>query len=79
MVSVKLPEFAKLPLVPTTVIVEFPMNVALLYAAVRVSVALPELDVVMVGGEKLAVTPLGNPLTESDTVPLNPLIAIAFT
>ncbi len=79
MIRVKLPEFTKLPLVPTTVIVEFPMNVALLYAAVRVRVALSELDVVIVEGEKAAVTPFGNPLTESPTVPLNPFIGEAFT
>ncbi len=37
---------------------------------VRVSVVLP--DVATVAGENDAVTPVGNPLTENDTVPVNP-------
>lgn len=36
------------------------------------SVALPTVDVVTEAGEKLAVTPAGNPLAVSATVPLNP-------
>lgn len=43
--------FCKLPLVPVTVMVEFPMNVDVLYAEVSVSVALPKLDVVTDAGE----------------------------
>jgi hypothetical protein len=67
-----------LPLVPVTVIVEFPMKVEVLYAEVSVSVTLPEVDVVMEGAESLAVTPAGNPLTNNATVPLNPSSAEAL-
>jgi hypothetical protein len=49
-----------------------------LYAEVSVNVTLPEVDVVMEGAESLAVTPVGNPLTDSATVPLNPSWAEAL-
>lgn len=42
----------------------------LLYAEVSVSVALPNVEMVLV--DQLAVTPVGNPLTVSITVPVNP-------
>ena len=67
-----------LPLVPVTVIGEFPMNVDALYAEVSVSVTLPVVDVVMEGAERVAVTPVGRPLTDKPTAPLNPSSAVAL-
>jgi hypothetical protein len=79
-VSGKTAEFVKLPLVPVTVMVEFPMYVEELYAEVSVSVAVPTEDVVIeAAGENLAVTPAGRPLIESATVPLKPYHADAAT
>ncbi len=75
--SVKLAGIAVLPLVPVTVVVEFPMYVDVLYAAVSVSVEVPE--VVMEVGEKLAVTPAGNAPVESATVPVNAYRAETLT
>ena len=62
-------------LVPFTVNVEFPEEVEAL--SVSVSVAVP--DVAMEAGEKLYVTPVGNPVTERSTVPLNPFSADTVT
>ncbi len=76
--NVKFAELARVPLfVPVTVMAEFPMIVDVLYAAVGVGVALP--DVLMDAGEKLAVTPAGNPLTQSAAVPVNPFSAETLT
>jgi hypothetical protein len=80
-VSAKVVEFAKMPLVPVFVPVTVmglvlvyvgggPVVVELLYAEVSVSVALPNVEMVLV--DQLAVTPVGNPLTVSITVPVNP-------
>ena len=77
--SGKLAEFDKPPLIPITGTVKFPMSVALLYAAVSVRVVLPMPDVVMDGGEKLAVTPFGIVPTENAILPLNPYNASALT
>lgn len=63
------------PLVPVTVIVAAP-TVAV-FEAVKVSV-LPA-DPVTEAGLKLAVTPVGRPLTVKATVPLKPLIAETVT
>ena len=79
--SAKVVEFAKMPLVPVFVPVTVmglvlvyvgggPVVVELLYAEVSVSVALPNVEMVLV--DQLAVTPVGNPLTVSITVPVNP-------
>jgi hypothetical protein len=79
--SVKPVEFTKLPLVPVfvpvTVMPEFPMYVDVLYAEVSVSVALP--DVAMEVFDQLAVTPAGNPLTESVSAPVKPYKAETLT
>ncbi len=53
------------------------MYVDVLYAAVSVSVEVPE--VVMEVGEKLAVTPAGNAPVESATVPVNAYRAETLT
>jgi len=87
-VSAKPVEFAKMPLVPVFVPVTVmgvvlvyvgggPVVVELLYAEVSVSVALP--DVVMDVGEKLAVTPVGSPLADNVTGPVNPYCAATLT
>ena len=70
-------ETTELPLVPVTVMADCPTYVDALYAAVSLSVALPE--VVIEAGEKLAVTPAGNPLTVSATAPVNPYSAETLT
>jgi hypothetical protein len=59
--------------------VEVPTYVELLYTAVSVSVAFPTVEVETDAGLKLAVTPVGRPLTESPTVPENPYIAVTAT
>jgi hypothetical protein len=61
--------FVTPPPVPVTVSEALP-TVAL-DAAVSVSVVLPLLGEVMLAGENTAVTPFGNPLTESATVEVN--------
>ena len=62
--------FVWLPLTPLTVTMAGP-SVAVV-AALSVSVLDPFPGDAMLVGEKLAVTPLGNPVAESDTAPLNP-------
>jgi hypothetical protein len=76
-VSGKLVGIATLPLVPVTVTRELPMYVEALYAAVSVSVALPE--VAMEAVESWPVTPAGNPPTVSVTVPVNPFTGDTLT
>jgi hypothetical protein len=71
-VSARIAECDTPPLIPVTVIVEFPIKVDLLYAEVSVSVEVPKVDVVTEVGERMAVTPAGCPLTERATVPENP-------
>jgi hypothetical protein len=58
----------KVPVAPLTVTVELPMGV--LAVVVTVIVDVPE--ALRVGGEKLTVAPLGNPVALNVTVPLNP-------
>jgi hypothetical protein len=64
----------RLPLTPVSVKVEVPDGV--LPVVVTVSVALPA--PVTVAGEKLAVAPVGNPLTLNVTTPANPFSAPIF-
>ena len=60
---------AKLPEVPVMVTVAGPP-----IAAVPVAVSVRTLELAVVGlGLKLGVTPLGNPVAERDTLPVNPL------
>ena len=79
-------ESVELTLVPVTVTpvcapvcpVLPPVYVELLYAAVSVSVVVPNAlaDVKLIEeGEKLPVTPVGSPPAESATVPVNSLSA----
>jgi hypothetical protein len=65
-VSVMVVVAVRLPEVPLIVRVRTPPVTELL--AVRVSVLVP----VVVVGEKDAVTPVGNPVADSRTLPLNP-------
>ena len=65
----------RLPLVPVTVRVDVAAGVVLPVVTVIVEVPL----VVTVGGEKLAVAALGNPLALSVTVPANPFSAPMVT
>ena len=68
-------EWVRLPLVPVTVRVEVAAGVVLPVVTVIVEVPL----VVTVGGEKLAVAALGNPLALRVTVPANPFSAPMVT
>jgi hypothetical protein len=63
------------PELPVKVIVVLPA----VAAAEAVMVTLCVTPGVSVSAEGCAVTPLGNPLIATDTVPLNPLIAATFT
>jgi hypothetical protein len=66
-------EWVRLPLVPVTVMVNVPVAVwPPLPVKVRVEVPLP----VTLAGLKLAVTPDGSPLVDSETVPLKPFNAV---
>jgi hypothetical protein len=64
------------PLVPTIVKVELAAGV--LAAVVSVMVVVPD-PPVMVAGLKLAVAPVGSPLTLGVIVPVNPLTAAKVT
>ena len=68
-------ECVRLPLVPVMVSVDVPAAVVLAVVTVSVEVPLP----LIVGGEKLGVAPVGNPLALRVTVPLNPLSAPTLT
>jgi len=74
-VSVGVAEWANAPLVPAIVNVTVPVDA--LAEAVRVKVEVP--DPVMDGGLKVGVTPDGNPVTPSVTVPVKPLSAPVVT
>ena len=65
-------ECVSVPLVPVIVSVDVPTGVVL--PVVTVSVMVP--DPVTVAGEKLAVAPVGNPLTLGVTTPVNPPSAV---
>jgi hypothetical protein len=64
-------ECASVPLLPVTVTVYVPTGAVA--AALRVSVEEPEPETL--AGEKPAVTPVGKPLAESETLPENPFKA----
>jgi hypothetical protein len=61
------------PPAAVTVRVEMPANVV--EAAVSVKVSLPLPGAAMLGGAKLAETPAGSPVTDSDIKDLNPVPA----
>ena len=61
------------PLVPVMVSVELAAGVLL--AVVTVNVAVPVLPVIVLG-LKLAVAPVGNPVTVRATLPVNPFTAV---
>jgi hypothetical protein len=64
-------EWIRLPLVPVMVMVNVPVGVPP-PAPVKVSVDVPDPPMTL-AGLKLALTPDGNALVDSETVPLNPL------
>jgi hypothetical protein len=67
-------EWVRLPLVPVTVMVKVPVAVCPpLPVNVSVDVPVPPDDTVTLDGLKLALTPDGRALVDSETVPLNPL------
>src|SRR6516225_7989607 len=69
--SVTVVECVRLPLVPVMVIVYVPVGVVELVATERVELPEPATEV----GLKLAVVPLGSPLTLKFTVPVKPFTA----
>jgi hypothetical protein len=73
--SVAVAECALAPLAPVTVSEEVAPGVDTVVATVIVELPAP----VIVAGLKLAVAPVGKPLTVGVTVPLNPLIAVVVT
>ena len=66
MVRDRAAELLRLPEVPWTVTAKLPM------VAFCVAVSVSTLEVVVGFAEKLAVTPLGSPVTEMLTLPVNP-------
>lgn len=75
MVAVVVVEFVSAPLVPVIVIVEDPRGVPTPAVKVSVVVPLP----LIVAGEKLPEAPVGSPVMDKATVPVNPLIAPMVT
>jgi hypothetical protein len=75
--SVTVVEWVRLPLVPVMVMVNTPVWVPG-PLPVNVSVEVPPPPVTL-AGLKLALTPVGSPLVESVTVPLNPLSEVMVT
>ena len=67
--------WARLLLVPVTVMVKLPEGVELAVDIVRVD----DPDALIDDGPKLAVAPLGKPVALKDTVPLNPLMGVTDT
>jgi hypothetical protein len=63
--------WVRAPLVPVIVSVEAPTAAEVDVVSVRVEVP----EVLMEVGEKLAVTPVGNPVADSATVPVKPFDA----
>lgn len=64
-----------MPLVPVIVNGKLPVGVVLAVVTVKVE----EPEVVTDAGLKLAVAPVGSPLTLRFTVPVNPLVGVTVT
>jgi hypothetical protein len=75
--SVTVVVWVRLPLVPVMVMVNVPVAVPP-PAPVKVSVDVPDPPVTL-AGLKLALTPDGSALVDSETVPLNPLSGVIVT
>lgn len=68
-------DFEIVPMIPVTFRVEFPPGADGAAVTVMVEVPAP----VMLAGLNVAVTPVGNPITEGMTVPLKPFTAVVVT